>query len=161
MASTGRLIIVCGLPGSGKTTYARTLEEREHGIRFSPGEWMAALAVNLREEQVRSRIEALQWHFCQQLLTHGLTTIIEWGTWGKWERDVLRTRARELGATVELHYLFAPAEVLFKRIQKRGMGDPPIKREEVNRWFEIFEVPTTEEMALFDAVELCEGRSTQ
>ncbi len=151
---------MCGLPGSGKTTCAKALEEREQGIRFSPDEWMDALSINLHDEQVRSRIEDMQWHFCQQLLSHGLTIIIEWGTWGKWERDALRTEARELGATVELHYLSAPGDVLLERIQKREREDPPITREEVNRWVEIFEVPTAEEMDLFDAVELRDERST-
>jgi predicted kinase len=39
----GRLIIVCGLPGSGKTTFAKALEIRHSAIRFSPDEWMNAL----------------------------------------------------------------------------------------------------------------------
>src|SRR4051812_438273 len=43
----GRLIIVCGLPGSGKTTHAKQLEDRLRAIRFAPDEWMEALGIDL------------------------------------------------------------------------------------------------------------------
>jgi predicted kinase len=76
--------------------------------------------------------------------------IIEWGTWGRSERDTLRLGARALGAAVELHYLSVPPDVLFERIQRRGMEKPPIERDALSRWAEIFQAPTPEEMALFD-----------
>src|SRR2546429_572842 len=129
-----RLIIVCGLPGSGKTTLARALESRLRAVRFSPDEWMDALSLNLWDEERRAKIEALQWKFAQELLALGRTVIIEWGTWGRTERDTLRLGARALGAAVELHYLSAPADVLFDRIQRRGLEKPPIERDALSRW---------------------------
>ncbi|HEV2492915.1 MAG TPA: AAA family ATPase [Terriglobia bacterium] len=145
-----RLIIVCGLPGSGKTAHAKLLQARLGAIRFCPDEWMAALAVDLYDEAKRAKIEALQWQLGQELLALGLTVIIEWGTWGRSERDTLRLRARALGAAVELHYLSAPVDVLFDRIQRRGMENPPLERDQFLQWVEKFQVPTPEEMALFD-----------
>ena len=146
----GRLIIVCGLPGSGKTTHARQLEGTLGAIRFAPDEWMDALSLNLWDEAKRAQIEALQWQVAQQLLSAGATAIIEWGTWGRSERDALRLRARELGAVVELHYLFGPIDVLFERVQRRGLETPPVKREQFLEWAEAFQTPTAEELALFD-----------
>jgi len=145
-----RLIIVCGLPGSGKTTLAKELEGRLRAIRFSPDEWMDALSLDVYDEERRGKIEALQWKFGQELLALGLTVIIEWGTWGRSERDTLRLGARALGAAVELHYLAAPADVLFDRIQRRRLENPPIERDALSRWSDMFQVPTLEEMALFD-----------
>ena len=66
------------------------------------------------------------------------------------ERDTLRLGARALGAAVELHFLAAPVDVLFERLQRRGRENPPIERDALAQWAEIFQVPTAEEMALFD-----------
>jgi predicted kinase len=146
----GRLIIVCGLPGSGKTTLATALEIRHSAICFSPDEWMKAVSIDIYNEEKRAKIEALQWALARQLLTHDLTVIIEWGTWGRSERDTLRMEARALGAAVELHYLEATEDVLFERIQRRGMENPPIERTALQQWFKLFQAPTAEEMQLFD-----------
>jgi len=151
MGEGARLIVICGLPGSGKTTLARALEERLGAIRFCPDEWMEALKIDIYDEERRGRIEALQWELTQAMLARGLMVIIEWGTWGRSERDALRAGARKLGTAVELHYLHAPEEALFERIQRRGMEEPPIAREELARWFKAFQEPTADEMALYDA----------
>jgi predicted kinase len=111
---------------------------------------MESLSIDIYNEEARGKVEALQWKLAQELLALGLAVIIEWGTWGRSERDALRLRARELGAAVELHYLFAPPDVLFERIQRRGLENPPIKREALLCWYKQFEAPTAEETALFD-----------
>jgi len=148
--SGARLVIVCGLPGSGKTTYAARLQDALHAIRLCPDEWMDALSLDIWDEERRAKIEGLQWHLGQQLLALGLIVIIEWGTWGRSERNALRVRAHELGAVVELHYLSAPTDVLFDRIQRRGMEDPLVQREQLLQWVNSFQTPTAEEQALFD-----------
>ena len=150
------LIIVCGLPGAGKTTHAKMLEETLGAIRFCPDEWLQALSLDLYDEERRAKIEALQWKLGQDLLAAGLAIIIEWGTWGRSERDELRLGARVLGAAVELHYLSAPIDVLFERIERRGMENPPLTKEDLVRCAEIFQAPTVEEAALFDAFNAVE-----
>lgn len=150
MDARARLIIVCGLPGSGKSTLAKRLEKELSAVRFSPDDWMDALEINLHDSDRRAKIEALQGDLTEKLLAGGAKVVIEWGTWGKSERDALRNKARALGAAVELHYLTATADVLFERIQRRGRENPPIEREAILQWFNQIQVPDAEEMALFD-----------
>jgi predicted kinase len=150
VSRSARLILICGLPGSGKTTLAKRLESSLRAIRLSADDWMDALAANLWNEEARARVEALQWVFAQRLLALGNVVIIEWGTWSRSERDSLRIQARILGTAVELHHTSAPTDTLLERIQRRGLEDPPIAREQLSQWVQAFEVPTAEEMALYD-----------
>ena len=149
--AAGKLIIVCGLPGSGKTTHAKKLEQELRAIRFCPDEWMLALDGKLCEIDLRIRIEKLQWKLAQNLLTLGHTVVIEWGTWAKSERDALRLGARKLGAAVELHFLDAALQELLDRIHRRDMESSNITMDDLMMWDAQFQRPCEEEMALFDS----------
>ena len=148
---TGRLVIVGGLPGSGKTTVARELAEARGGVRLSPDDWMDALGVSLWDQAARQRVESLQWTLTQDLVRAGATVVIEWGTWSRSERDSLRDGARRLGAAVELHHLDVPVDELWRRISTRNREDPPISRSDLERWATEIEPPDADERALFDA----------
>lgn len=82
----------------------------------------------------------------------GTSVIIEWGTWSREERDALRTQARKPGVGVSLCVTDADDDELWRRVCARGMEDPPISREQITRWRELFESPSAEERSLFDRV---------
>ncbi|HEY5784619.1 MAG TPA: ATP-binding protein [Microlunatus sp.] len=144
------LIIVCGLPGAGKTTVARSLASERTGIRLCPDDWLEALDISLWDERLRDRIERLQWDLGRELLRAGNVVIIEWGTWGREERDRLLMEARTLGAQVELVFLDPPLDELWRRIETRGQEDPPIPRSDLDRWDRVFERPGEDELAEYD-----------
>jgi predicted kinase len=143
-------VIVCGLPGSGKTTLAKRLSSDGAAVRMNPDEWMETLGINLWDRKVRARIEALQWQISRDLLRQGVTVVIDWGTWAKVERDILRIGGRELGAAVELWYLDVEIDELWKRVSTRQLEIPPMTRADLEAWSAQFEVPDDEELALFD-----------
>lgn len=150
MTTQPRLTIIMGLPGTGKTTLAKQLETEQAGIRLSADDWMTPLGINLWESEARQKIEDLQWLLAQRLLALGNHVIIEWGTWTRQERDVLREKARDLGATVKLHHLAVPLETLLARLSARGREKPPITRADLEEWSTLIERPTAAELALFD-----------
>ncbi|HTK16398.1 MAG TPA: AAA family ATPase [Acidimicrobiia bacterium] len=153
-SSGARVVLLCGLPGSGKSTTARRIAGETGGVRFCPDEWMIALDIDLFDQAARAKVEALQWVLAQELLALGQTVIIEWGVWSRAERDVVRIRARDLGAGVELVHLDVPIDALLERLDARNTERPAgtavITRENLLGWVELFEAPDADELALFD-----------
>lgn len=156
MTSVGApvLIIVCGLPGAGKTTMARSLACERSGVRMCPDEWLEVLDADLWDEPLRARIEQLQWGLSQELLRLGNVVIIEWGCWGREERERLRDQARLLGARVELVFLDPPLDELGRRIEARGQENPPITRRDLERWDALIERPDGDELAGYDVASV-------
>jgi predicted kinase len=151
-----RLVLICGLPGSGKTTLARQLAQEVPAARLCPDEWKHDLGIDYYDEEARVRLEDRLWRLAQELLTLGQSVIMENGFWAREERDDLRLAGRALGVTIELHYLDAPVEELWRRLELRNCeltpGAVPIKRSDLEKWAAQFEAPDAAELALFDDV---------
>lgn len=152
-AESGRLILVCGLAGAGKTTLAKQLEA-DGAVRLCPDEWIVALGADLYDKDAREAVEALQWELAQQLLRRGLTVVDECGVWQRWERDLRREWARANGIAVELRFLDAPVEELTRRVAERNRAlpadAPRIDPALVAFWDHRIQRPDADELALFD-----------
>jgi predicted kinase len=153
--SIGRLIIVCGLAGAGKTTVSKQLEADHPGtVRFCPDEWLMAFGIDVWDGPARAAIEAKQWELAQSLLTLGGRVIIEWGLWSRAERDVLLDWCRAHDVPVELRFLDVPLPTLIARVTARNMeaqwGSKPITPSVLAYWYDNFEAPDAEELALYD-----------
>ena len=114
-----RLILLCGLPGSGKTTFAKRLASRTPIVRLCPDEWMADLGIDLFDVGARDRLERRFWILAQDVLRTGGNVILKSGFWLRSDRDEKRLGARAIGATVELRFLDVPIDELVRRLDER------------------------------------------
>lgn len=150
----GRLVVITGLPGSGKTTLATELSSSLPAVRMCPDDWMMASGIDLWNGDFRSRIEQFQLGLALDLLEGGENVVIEWGLWSREEREALRDVARASGASVELRYTSAPIDELWRRIVERDIegrwGSRSITRPELEQWAASYEAPTAEELATYD-----------
>lgn len=144
------LVIISGLPGSGKTTLATQLANDRPGVRLCPDDWMAALGADIWDSDFRERVERFQQTLVAELLRCGTTAIIEWGTWAREERERLRHVAVGVGARTELVVLDPPLETLWERVVERGLEDPPMRREDLEGAYEFFQRPDDEEAVTYD-----------
>ncbi|NIK58158.1 AAA family ATPase [Kribbella shirazensis] len=149
------MVLVVGLPGAGKTSWARRLEEERRAVRLTPDEWMDALFDASEVDGRRWVLESeLLWGIAARMLELGVDVILDYGCWSEEERELFRTRAQQLGASAEIVVLDLPFDVLWERLERRN-GDLPagtfsISREELVEWSGRFEVPTEDEIARWD-----------
>ena len=152
--SQTRLLLTCGLPGAGKTTVATRLARERGAVRLSKDEWLWALDSSPWNRDVGAKIEWQLWRLAQELLGLGQSVVVDFGLWARVERDEMRTVARELGVGVELHYLDADTDELWRRIDERNSSpnwtDDPITRADLEEWRAVFQAPDAAELALFD-----------
>src|SRR5215204_3814149 len=152
--SSTRLVLICGLPASGKTTLARQLAPKIPAIRLDKDHWTTHLGRDVWDDEFRVLLEAQLWVLTQELLARGQSVILEWGHWARAERDEKRLGARALGVGVELHYLDAPLDELIERAERRNASGEwtasPMTRDHFETWASIFQPPDEEEILLFD-----------
>ena len=152
--SSTRLVLICGLPASGKSTLARQLAPKIPAIRLDKDGWVTELGEDVWDHEFRVRIERQLWALTQELLTQGQSVILEWGHWARVERDEKRIEARALGVGVELHYLDGPLDELIERADRRTASGEwtasPMTRAHFEEWATIFQPPDEEEILLFD-----------
>ena len=148
------LFLICGLPGSGKTTLAKQLEQTHNALRLCPDEWITQILADPNDiaelARLRNPIESLQWDVAKRTLVLGVNVILENGFWSRKERDYFRSEGEILGANVELHYLEVGMDELWSRISKRNADLPPdtfhVSRENLEEWARSFEPPTEDEL---------------
>lgn len=155
----GRLILVCGPTGVGKTTYSLSLAKEIEAIKFSIDPWMQTLfskdMTSLDFDWMMERVNRCSeqiWQVSEQILAIYGNVILDLGFTTKEQRDVFAHRGRELGLDPEIHYLNASTETRKQRVEKRNIEkDPAVYAFEVtdmmfNFMEPRFEVPTENEL---------------
>jgi predicted kinase len=144
------LFLTIGLPGTGKTTDARSIEVERGALRLTKDEWIKALYGTQNPPAASDVIEGRLIEIGLRALELGLDVVIDFGLWGKDERSALRQAAADRGADCQLRYYQLTAAEQRRRLDLRQADNPevtwPILDEELASWAQVIEVPTAGEL---------------
>ncbi|USK36796.1 ATP-binding protein (plasmid) [Bacillus sp. F19] len=143
-----------GLPCSGKTTLAQKLEKKYSALRLTPDIWHIRLFGHDTDDKDHNArhdlVESLLWDVADRVLILGVDVILDFGFWGRSERDEFRSRAAELGADFKIHFLDATEEMLLERLAARNAQLPQgtfhLSETNLKEYMLLFEPPSQEEL---------------
>ncbi|MCL2532273.1 MAG: ATP-binding protein [Oscillospiraceae bacterium] len=155
----GKVILICGMIGSGKTTYANRLAKQLNAVMITQDELMyglfgTQLYHNDREQYYKyaTWVEDYVKQKSGEAAKAGALVICDNGFWPLWQRNEWREFYASMGVTCELHYIDTPQAQRLKNIQKRNEA---ILREECNESFmneedihHDFDVPSDDEITV-------------
>ena len=155
--------IVIGFIGSGKTTFARQLEQETGAIRFTKDEWMVRIFGNSPPkdhfEEYDSKMASLAVDMALKCLSAGVDVIIDEGFWAKEQREEIKRKIQSVGAVPKLYYLELPFEIMKERTVRRSKNPPPdsfvIDAQSFDYYRQFFQPPgADEEFELVDQAPL-------
>jgi predicted kinase len=148
------LHLMVGLPCSGKTTLAQKLESEQSALRLTPDEWQVRLFGQDAEEPEHDTrhnlIETMLWNIANRALVLGTNVILDFGFWAREEREDFRLRAKQLGASSEVHFLDVSEHELIRRLEVRNSQFSHesfhIPVNMMKPWIAFFQRPTHDEL---------------
>jgi predicted kinase len=144
------MFLTVGLPGMGKTTYARRLEVDHDALRLTKDEWMKALYGLENPSSASDVIEGRLIQIGLRTLQLGVNVIVDFGLWSRDERTALRDAAARSGADVVIAFFDLPLVEQLRRLRARLAANPhetwPISEAELRVWAAKFQRPTRGEL---------------
>lgn len=146
--------LLCGLGGSGKSTYAESLAKK--GLqKYSIDEYVYGKfgreIVNLPEEIYLEHYRKAKIELDKKLastIKKGQSVVVDYGFWRRSSRDFYKKLVEDNGGEWKLVYLKASPEVLINRLKERNKRTDanafPVTEKMLQDYIERFEEPNNE-----------------
>jgi predicted kinase len=145
----GRVILMCGPAGSGKSTVARRYERQGMTrLSFDQDAWARGITAMPLPQEVHRDIERVLRARLVDLVRAGADVVLDFSFWSRRTRDEYRDLLRPLGVVPETVYLATDRATVLQRIGARAARDGDdyaISEELAAFYFDHFEVPTAAE----------------
>ncbi len=149
------LHLMVGLPGSGKTTFAKRIAQETGAIRLTPDAWHLRLfgddTDHPQHDSRHTAVESIMWDLAVDLLKAGNSVILDYGFWAVEERVYFYSQAKQLGTRFQVHVMDVPLDELLCRISLRNgnTAEPAftILPVHMSKWAAAFQPVTPQELA--------------
>ena len=152
----GKITILCGLPGSGKTWYTKDLEGKDSVVIFNlDKELFKRFGKDFSPEKYQEYEKETKKDLLEQAydyLKQNKNVIFDYGFWKEKEREEYRKFALENDFDFELVYFPVPVDVLKNRLVDRNINEIEnnhlISEEMLDGFVNQFEAPRDYENAI-------------
>jgi predicted kinase len=145
----GRVILMCGPAGSGKSTVARSYEQQGMTrLSFDQEAWSRGITTMPLPSDAHRDIEDVLRARLVALVCAGADVVVDFSFWSRALREEYRELLRPLGVVPETVYLATNRATVLQRIAARAARDGDdfaISPELAAFYFDHFEAPTAEE----------------
>ena len=119
--------LLCGLPGSGKTTYAKKIVDEQGALSLSNDDEMIKrygvagidYPTEKRNEYKTSVMEIIKSKIVEDI-RNGQSVVLDFGVRKKMDREYFRDLVESNGAEMQLIYLKASRALLLERLNRRA-----------------------------------------
>ena len=116
-----------GLPGCGKTRFARQLAVEQRCVHLSHDEWVLRLfgarPSTAQMEAAREAIHSMLWTYTSRIVASGCDVVLDFGFWTRADRDQAREQVRQMGAAHLLYTFECSPQVAWERVRRRNSLD--------------------------------------
>ncbi len=119
----GKVILICGKIGSGKSHYAEKLKSTMNALLLSCDELTQTLfpsGLGEQHDEMTARIKAYLYQKATEAADAGADTILEFGFWSKQERKDVSALFTDGGVDFEWHYVSVSDEDWRENIRERN-----------------------------------------
>ena len=146
------IYLICGTPGTGKTTYAKKLSKENDAVLYSLDDQMHERYGENHECDLSIREYATKYELLLTVIDHvkaGKNVILDYGFFKNKERKWYRELAARFGVGSELHFVTTEYDVQLGRVLKRNKEEKnvhEIDKEILDYLLTLFEVPEDEDL---------------
>ena len=151
-----KVILICGKICSGKSRYARQLQQQENAVILSCDEISCGIFdgnLGDRHDEMMVKIKAYLREKSLEIVRAGTNVILEWGFWVKADREDISRYYREQGITFEWHCVDISDESWQRNIRLRNQAvaagettDYAVDAGLLEKLDSLFQKPEREEM---------------
>lgn len=147
--STSKVILMCGPAGSGKSTFAKKLENTGMTIlSYDQESYKRGLNVHPLPKEVEKDIKSYLDERLISLIEQNIDIILDYSFWSIEMRKEYISLFKKYHIEPTIYYVKTPKEIVLDRIRKRNgnhQNDIILTEETASQYYDHFQPPTLEE----------------